>query len=161
MPTNYRQLFAIQANIAKMLKVLCPAIDTRSGIYFWTREDSEGKHAYIGKARNLLERNITHTQGKRQRIDGSIKKRGLYSEQNKLGWKLNVLHFPEDKLDEAERFYIELYRKAGIDLYNVESGGTYGKTDINERKPAKGYKDGLSQGYNNARKEVSHLFEKN
>ena len=32
---------------------------------------------------------------------------------------------------------------------------------INERKPAKTYRDGLKQGYENARKEVQKLFEKN
>ena len=40
----------------------------------------------------------------------------------------------------------------------MESGGSEGKTDIGERKPSRGYYDGLEQGYKNAQKEVSHLF---
>ena len=40
----------------------------------------------------------------------------------------------------------------------MESGGSEGKTDIGQRKPSRGYYDGLAQGYKNAQKEVAHLF---
>ena len=43
-------------------------------------------------------------------------------------------------------------------MRNVESGGTNGKTDIADRSPSKTYRDGLSQGYLNARREVAHWF---
>ena len=43
-------------------------------------------------------------------------------------------------------------------MRNVESGGTNGKTDIADRKPSKTYREGLAQGYLNARREVAHLF---
>lgn len=42
----------------------------------------------------------------------------------------------------------------------VESGGTTGKTDINERKPARSYRDGVKQGERNVIKKVAHLFDK-
>ena len=51
------------------------------------------------------------------------------------------------------------YANAGYQLRNVESGGNLGKTDIGERKSARGYYDGLEQGYKNAQKEVAHLFD--
>jgi len=34
------------------------------------------------------------------------------------------------------------------------------KEKINEYRPAKGYRDGIKQGYKNASKEVSNLFDK-
>ena len=43
-------------------------------------------------------------------------------------------------------------------MRNVESGGTNGKTDIADRRPAKTYREGLEQGYLNARREVSRWF---
>jgi hypothetical protein len=43
-------------------------------------------------------------------------------------------------------------------MRNVESGGTNGKTDIADRRPSKTYRDGLAQGYTNARREVAHWF---
>ena len=58
-----------------------------------------------------------------------------------------------------EQHYIKMYANAGYQLRNVESGGTVGKTDIGDRKPSRGYYDGLSQGYKNAQKEVAHLFD--
>lgn len=157
--TNYRQMFAIQKKIEQDLIELCPTIDHKSGIYFWIREDEEGKYAYIGKSIDVLKRNVSHIQGRQQRIDGSLKKRGLYSKDNQLGWRLGVLYFPEEQLDEKERFYIDKYKNAGYELYNVESGGTDGKTIIGDRKAPKGYLDGLRQGYSNARKEVAHWFD--
>lgn len=161
--TNYKQLFAIQAKIEKQLQKACPNINHKSGIYFLIRKDEETgkKMAYIGKGVDLTRRMVSHVQGYAQRIDISLKKRGFYSEENKSGWKLNILNFPSNQLDEREQFYIQSYKNAGYELYNVESGGSKGKTDINTRKPAKGYRDGLQQGYKNCQKEISRLFEKN
>ena len=46
-------------------------------------------------------------------------------------------------------------------MRNITSGGQgAGKVDINERRPSKGYRDGLAQGYKNAQKEIANLFEK-
>ena len=157
---NYKRLFAIQKNIGETLKKACPSIGTNSGIYFYIREDSNGKYAYIGKASNLLERNISHLQGYQQRIDVSLKKRGFYSNNNLGGWKLNVLCFPKHQLDKAEQYYIDLYKKNGYNLYNIESGGTTGKSDINERKLGKGYHDGITQGKKKILEQVKTYFDK-
>ena len=157
---NYRRLFAIQKNIGETLKKACPDISTNSGIYFYIREDFKGKHAYIGKASNLLERNISHLQGYQQRIDVSLKKRGFYSPDNLGGWKLNVLCFPKNQLDKAEQYYIDLYKRNGYDLYNIESGGNLGKTDINERKLGKGYYDGIAQGKKKLKEELNYIIDK-
>lgn len=157
---NYRRLFAKQKELEKLLLFACPNIDNKSGIYFYTREDYEGKHAYIGKATNLLQRNISHLQGYKQRIDISLRKRGLYSPNNTGGWKLNILHYPLNELDKMERYYIDLYKNAGQDLYNIENGGTTGKTDINERKLGKGYYDGVAYGKKKIKEELNYIIDK-
>lgn len=157
---NYEDLLCKQKEIERLLKKVCPKICEKSGIYFYTREDSDGKSFYIGKAVNLLERNITHTLSRKQHIDNSIKKYGFYSEENKIGWKLNVLFFPREQLDEKERYYIDLYVKSGAYSYNIESGGTEGKTIIGERKEGRGYNDGKAYGKEQLRKEIATLFEK-
>lgn len=156
---DYKQIFSIQKDIERRLKLYCPSIDHKSGIYFLIRQDETGKFAYIGKSVDVLNRMVSHVQGNQQRIDGSLKKRGFCTADNKLGWKLGILYFPEEQLDEKERFYIDKYKNAGYELYNVEDGGTIGKMIIGDRKPPKGYLDGLRQGYLNARKEVAHWFD--
>lgn len=157
---NYKKLFAIQKKLENTLKIACPSINHKSGIYFLTRVDEYGKYCYIGKAKDLTKRMVSHLQGYTQRIDISLRKRGFYSKDNESGWHLNVMFFFEGELDKQEAYYIEMYRNAGYNLYNIESGGTTGKTDINERKPARGYRDGITQGYENARRDVSKLFDK-
>ena len=157
---NYRQLYAIKkANKERILKV-CPNCPERSGIYFLLREEGGFKFAYIGKAKALLSRLADHLQGYTQHIDRSLKKHGLWSDENPTGWTINFLEFPESELNEKEQYYIQKYANAGYQLRNVESGGQLGKTDINERKPAKKYFDGVEQGKKNAQKFVANLFEK-
>lgn len=157
---NYRQLYAIKkANKERILKV-CPNCPEASGIYFLLREEDGFKYAYIGKAKSLLSRLADHLQGYTQHIDRSLKKHGLWSEENQTGWVIHFLEFPKEQLDEKEQYYIKKYANAGYQLRNIESGGNLGKTDIGERKPAKNYYDGLNQGYRNARKFVANLFEK-
>ena len=157
---NYRQLYAIKkANKERILKV-CPNCPETSGIYFLLREEDGFKFAYIGKAKSLLSRLADHLQGYTQHIDRSLKKHGLWSEENQTGWVIHFLEFPKEQLDEKEQYYIKKYANAGYQLRNIESGGNLGKTDIGERKPAKNYYDGLNQGYRNARKFVANLFEK-
>lgn len=141
------------------LMLVCPKAIHKSGIYFYLREDLNGKHGYIGKAVDLFERNISHILGYAQHIDISIKKRGFYSSTNPSGWKLNVLYYPKDELDTWERYWIEKYLLAGYNLYNVESGGTSGKTIIGQRKPPKNYHDGLAQGRKNLAKELRHIID--
>ena len=156
---NYKQIFSIQKDIERRLKLYCSSIDHKSGIYFLIRQDETGKFAYIGKSIDVLNRMVSHIQGNQQRIDGSLKKRGFCTADNKLGWKLGVLYFPEDQLDEKEQYFIEKYKNAGYEMYNVESGGTEGKTIIGDRKASKGYYDGLNQGRNNLRRELKHIID--
>lgn len=158
---NYKRLFSVQQEIEQVLKRACPNMYHQSGIYFYTRVTDTEKFAYIGQSVDVMQRNIAHLQGYSQKIDISIKKWGLYSPENQIGWHLNALYFPKEQLDEAEKFYINSYKEGGYELYNVESGGKEGKTDINERKAGKGYHDGLAQGYTNAQNFVANLFEKN
>ena len=157
---NYKQLYAIKkANWERILKV-CPNCPETSGIYFLLREEDGFKYAYIGKAKSLLSRLADHLQGYKQHIDRSLKKHGLWSEENPTGWTINFLEFPESELNEKEQYYIQKYANAGYQLRNVESGGNLGKTDIGERKPAKKYFDGVEQCKKNAQKFVANLFDK-
>lgn len=157
---DYQKLYAIKHENQMRIMKACPNCPNTSGIYFLTRVEDDIKYAYVGKAKHLLERLGDHLAGHQQHIDRSIKKHGLWSADNITGWKVNVLEFKEEELDERERYFIKMYAKAGFQLRNVESGGTTGKTDIGERKPSRGYYDGLEQGKKNARKFVSYLFTK-
>ena len=157
---NYRQLYAIKkANKERILKV-CPNCPNTSGIYFLLREENGFKFGYIGKAKHLLERLADHLSGRKQWIDRSLYKHGLHSNSNPYGYRVHYIEFAENLLDEKEQYYIKQYANAGYQLRNVESGGTLGKSDIGERKPAKKYFDGVEQGKKNAQKFVANLFEK-
>ena len=158
---NYRQVKAIEAQNKKRLLEVNPELDEASGIYFLTRVDEDGKfHGYVGQARHLLTRLAQHLANY-QYIDVSLKAHGLYSDDNPYGYKVNFLHFPIEELDEKERYYIKKYLDKGYILKNKTAGGQdEGKVKIAEYKPAKGYYDGLKQGYKNASKEIAHLFEK-
>ena len=157
MTRNYRQIYAIEkANKERILQV-CPDCPDRSGIYFLLREENGFRWAYIGQARKLCTRLAQHLIGY-QHIDLSIKKHGLWSEENTTGYKIHFLQFPESELDEKERYFIQRYANAGWQMRNVESGGTNGKTNIADRRPSKTYREGLAQGHLNARREVAHWF---
>ena len=158
---NYRKIYAIKKMNEKRILDVCPDMKHKSGIYFYTRTDENGiSYFYIGQSVDCLERSISHLTGY-QHIDLSIKKRGFYSKKNPYGWKLNVMYYPKDKLDEMEQYWILEYTKRGYQCrYNKTAGGQgEGKEKINEFKPSKTYRDGLKQGYKNASREVSHLFE--
>lgn len=144
------------------IKQLCPKMQDRSGIYIFYRKDEEGSviARYIGKSENsILGRCASHLNGYKQHLDLSIRSHGLYNEENLTGWRVDILEYCKpQECNERERFYIEFCKKCGVSLYNVESGGTTGKTDINERKEIKGYRKGVEYGYEKARKEIRHLF---
>lgn len=156
---NYKQIFANKDKATRELLAVCSQAVHRSGIYFYTREDMDGRHGYIGKAVDLCERNVSHILGYAQRIDKSIKSRGFYSAINPSGWKLNVIYYPKNELDKWEQYWIEQYRNAGVHLYNVESGGTEGKTIIGERKPPKTYREGVAYGKKSLARELRHIIE--
>lgn len=156
---NYKKIYAIKkANEERILKV-CPGCPNTSGIYFLIRKEDGFKYCYVGQAQNLIERLGSHLSGYQQHIDRSLKKHGLWSEENPTGWEVFTLKFPIDILDEKEQYFIQKYANSGYQMLNVTSGSQgKGKTDIGERKPSRGYYDGLEQGYRNAQKEVAHLF---
>jgi hypothetical protein len=155
---NHKQIYAIKkANEARILKV-CPNCPNTSGIYFLLREENGFKFGYIGQAKHLLSRLAQHLSGY-QHIDLSIKKHGLWSKENPTGYKVHFLEFAENFLDEMEQKYIKQYANAGYQMRNATSGSQgVGKKGLDNARPTRTYYDGLAQGYKNAQKEVSHLF---
>lgn len=160
MGVNYRQIKAIEQKNKQRILKLCPTLSDESGIYIFHRKENGIKYAYVGQAKHLLTRVAQHLSGY-QHIDLSIKKHGLYSRDNPTGYKVDFMEFPEIDLDQEEEYYIRKYARMGYQLRN-KTGGRQGKGKfgIDNNKSAKGYYDGLKQGYKNARKEVAHLFEK-
>ena len=155
---NIARVKSIQRQNIQRLKKLNPDIDSKSGIYFLTRNEPQ---IYIGQARHLDERLASHLSGYEQHIDRSLKALGLYSEDNPYGYKVNFLHYPKSKLDEMEQYYIQLYAEKGWALKNKTAGSQgVGKVKIADFKPAKGYMDGLKQGRKNLAKELSHIIDK-
>lgn len=155
---NIARVKSIQRQNIQRLKKLNPDIDSKSGIYFLTRNEPQ---IYIGQARHLDERLASHLSGYEQHIDRSLKAHGLYSEDNPYGYKVNFLHYLKSKLDEMEQYYIQLYAEKGWALKNKTAGSQgVGKVKIADFKPAKGYMDGLKQGRKNLAKELSHIIDK-
>ena len=158
---NIAQIKAIEKKNRERLLKVNPKLNDRSGIYFLTRTDENDiSYFYIGQAVNIIQRMCGHLTGY-QHIDNSIKKRGFSSEENPYGWKLNFINYPKSELDKMEQYWILEYTKRGYQCrYNKTAGGQgEGKEKINEFRPAKGYRDGIKQGYKNASKEISHLFD--
>lgn len=158
---NIRQAKAIEYKNKKRLLEINPKLDDESGIYFLTRADENGiKYAYVGQAKHIITRLAQHLVNF-QHIDLSLKKHGLYSIDNPYGWNVNFLHFPLSELDEKEQHYIKLYAQNGYQLRNKTAGGQgEGKSQIDEYRPTKGYRDGLSQGYKNAIRDIKQIIDK-
>lgn len=158
---TYAQRKAIEARYKSVIRSMCLAADEQSGIYMFYRINENGvRENYIGKATTLIDRLCSHLMGYKQHIDLSIKAHGLADYNHPYGYHIMILcKCKASELDEKERYYILKALNDGWSMKNVESGGTLGKTNINEKKPARGYKDGLKQGYENARREVAHLFD--
>lgn len=157
--TNYKRIYAIKKENEKRILKVCPNVPHRSGIYFLLREENGFKFAYIGQAVDLLRRLADHLSGY-QHIDLSIKKHGLYSEDNPNGYKINFLEFPKEQLNEKEMYFIRKYANAGYQLRNSTSGSQgEGKTGLDNAKQPRTYTEGLHNGYKNAQKEIKHLFD--
>jgi hypothetical protein len=130
---------------------------------FWRVDENGFKFAYVGQAKNLLKRLAEHLSGF-QHIDCSIKKHKFYDEEsNPYGYHVEIIErCDEEFLDEEERFWIKSYADQGYQLRNKTSGGQDGeKSALGEGKSTKGYREGLVKGYDNARRDVAKLFEKN
>ena len=158
---NIKQAKAIEYKNRQRLLAVNPNLDDKSGIYFLTRTDENGfRYAYVGQAVKILQRLASHLVGY-QHVDLSLKKHGLYSTDNIYGWKVGFLHYPQDMLDEMEQKYILQYAQSGYQLRNKTAGGQgEGKSQIDEYKPTKGYRDGLEQGRKNLAKELSNIIDK-
>lgn len=152
---NYKQIYAIQKTNERRIKIFNADIPERSGIYIFFREDNGFKYAYVGQAKNLLKRTAEHLSGY-QHIDLSLKKHGLFNENNSTGYKLWYTEVSIPDLDEKERYYIQLMADKGYQLRNNTIGGQdNGKAALDIGKSPKGYYDGLKQGYKNAQRDVT------
>lgn len=158
---NFRQVKAIEQKNKKRLLEVNPGLDDESGIYFLTREDEQGfRYAYVGQAVHILTRLSQHLVGY-QHIDLSLKKHGLYSEDNPYGWKVNFRHYTTNLLDKMEQLWIKQYADKGYQLRNKTAGSQgEGKSQIADYRPQKGYRDGLKQGRINLSRELSSIAEK-
>lgn len=162
--SNYQNIArakAIENQNKRRLLAVNPNLDDESGIYFLTRADeNEIKYAYIGQAKHILTRLAQHLVGY-QHIDLSLKSHGLYSNENPYGWRIGFMHFTLSELDEKEQYYIKIYAQNGYQLRNKTAGGQgEGKTQIDEYRPVKGYRDGILQGKINLARELSSIAEK-
>jgi hypothetical protein len=155
---NYKQIYAIKKKNEERILSVCSDGPNTSGIYFLLREEDGFKYAYIGQAKHILDRLASHLSGY-QHIDLSIKKHGLWSEENQTGYKVHCLEFSENELDEKEQYFIKKYANAGYQLRNETTGSQgKGKKALGDAKTPKNYYDGIAQGEKNARKMVAHLF---
>lgn len=161
MNKNIRHAKVIESKNKKRLLEINSNLDDNSGIYFLTRGDENDiKYAYIGQAKKILTRLAQHLVGY-QHIDLSLKKHGLYSSDNPYGWKIGFMHFSLSELDEKEQHYIKMYAQNGYQLRNKTAGGQgEGKSQINEYRPVKGYRDGILQGKKTLARELSHIIDK-
>lgn len=157
--SNIARVKAIEKKNRERLLKVNPMLNDSSGIYFLTRIDEDGiRFSYVGQAVHILSRLAQHLTGY-QHIDLSLKKHGLYSQDNPFGWKIGFMNFPESELDEKERYYIKLYAQKGYQSRNKDTGGGAGKSQIAERRPARGYYDGIRQGRKNLAKELKHIID--
>lgn len=158
---NFRQIKAIEQKNKQRLLEVNPGLDDESGIYFLSREDENGfRYAYVGQAVHILTRLSQHLVGY-QHIDLSLKKHGLYSEDNPYGWKVDFRHYTTNLLDKMEQLWIKQYADKGYQLRNKTSGSQgEGKSQIADYRPQKGYRDGLKQGRINLARELSSIAEK-
>lgn len=156
-----KQIYARRTQAKKEIQKVAPDITEDSGIYIYERTQ---KYIYIGQARSLMQRCVGHRLSYDQRIDISLKKHGYFDPIfNKNGWKLRVLQNCDiDRLDAEERYWIERYKQdPSIELLNITGGGQGDKaSDIAERKPSKGYRDGVKQGREKVIKELNERLLK-
>ena len=161
MNENLKKAKAIEKKNKELLLKVNRSLHDNSGIYFLLRTDEDGiKYGYIGQAKHILTRLAQHMVGY-QHIDLSLKKHGLWSEENPYGWRVSCLSYPVTQLDVMEQHYIRAYANAGYQLRNKTSGSQgVGKKQIDEYKPSKTYRDGILQGKKTLARELSHIAEK-
>lgn len=158
---NYRQIKAIEQKDKERILKVCPTVPEASGIYIFIREENGFKFAYVGQAKHLLTRLAQHLSCYDLHIENSIRKRGLYNQDNPYGWRIWYELCGIEHLDSKEQEWIYTCAHKGFQLLNKTTGGQgVGKCGFDNRKSPKGYHDGLAQGYKNAQKFVANLFDK-
>lgn len=157
-----RQAKAIEQKNKQLFLKLNNSLNDNSGIYILFRTDENDiKYFYVGQAKHILSRLSQHMSGY-QHIDLSLRKRGLWSDDNPYGWTVFFKNYPEKELDDKEQFWILEMTKRGYQCrYNKTAGGQgEGKEKINEFKPSKGYRDGVQQGRKTMARDLSHIIDK-
>jgi hypothetical protein len=159
---NFKQVKVIEAKNKQKLLEMYPWLTEESGIYILTRTDEHKiNYAYIGQAKHVLTRLAQHLTGY-QHIDLSLKKHGFLNlDTNPTGWIVAVHNAKECELDELEKHFIQAYARKGYQLRNKTAGGQgEGKAQIDEYRPAKGYRDGIAQGRKTMARELGHIIDK-
>ena len=159
---DMRTVMAQRKTSEKRLLAIAPDLPKSPGIYVFFRTDEAGiKYAYVGQAKNLLSRCVTHLLSY-QAIDLSIKKHGLYNAVKKpCGYQLKFKECPVEQLDENERKTVVFYANKGYQMRNKTTGGQEtGKQGLLDNKPSKGYWDGVKQGHKKCKEEVKEYFDK-
>ena len=158
---DYKAVFEKMDKLKAQVKEICPMAQDKSGIYIMKREENGFRYAYVGQSLNVLTRLAQHLDGYEQHIDLSLKKHGLYSLENKDGWRIGCLYCPKETLDANERYYIHQYANAGYQMRNKTIGGQDDKKEgLTPNKSSKTYREGLKQGEIKAIKVVKELFDK-
>ncbi|MBQ4361192.1 MAG: hypothetical protein II767_13160, partial [Proteobacteria bacterium] len=82
------------------------------GIYILTRvnpptkDGTQKKYVYIGQAKCLVERLAQHFTSFAQRIDISLKTRGLWYKSNPYAWKIDIYYKFEMRFTAEARFFL-------------------------------------------------------
>lgn len=157
---NYRQIFARKEAEKKKLLALNKELDNNSGIYIFTRYENGFKFCYVGQAKHLLDRLVSHLQGYEQHIDRSLKKHKLFNKDNPSGWQLKFFHCSADKLNALEQQTILDYATAGYQMLNKTSGSQGGEKFAIVDNQRKGYLQGKNEGKIAMLKQIKVYFDK-
>ena len=154
---NYDQYKVVKKKMELKIAKNYPNIKNKTGIYMFCRVV-----AYIGKSSErdgILGRCASHCIDHKQHIDNSIHSRKLTCDGGQ--WHILPLAYcHSSQVDEMERKFIAEYQAKGYEVYNVESGGATGKTDIAERKERGGYNKGKAYSYKKCKEEIKNYFDK-
>lgn len=157
---NYKQRWIIDKKNRQKWLEICPTLNENSGIYILTREENSFKYAYIGQAKHILTRLAEHLRGYLH-IDFSLKAHGLYSNENKTGWSVDFVEYPESELNKQEQEFIKEYARLGYQLRNKTTGSQdNSKKSVDANRELGGYRRGVRQGYAKAIKELNVFFDK-
>lgn len=158
---NYKKIYAIKEERENRIKIICPNIPYSSGIYvFYRTDEAKIRRAYCGQAVNLCERCASHL-GEYDHIALSLKKHGVYSKDNKNGWKLMFETCPKSELDEREIAMIKYFADNGFQMYNITAGGqSVGKQVVGQYKSPKTYREGIQAGKKSLARELSSIAKK-